>query len=72
MDNKFLSVEEQMKPINMVIGLNDEKKLEEQIKKMKRREAKLIFIFQEFQEHLSIYGRDQLLKRLDELNEKYK
>jgi hypothetical protein len=46
--------------------------LKEQIKKMKRREAKLIFIFQEFQEHLSIYGRDILLKRLDELNEKYK
>jgi hypothetical protein len=46
--------------------------LKEQIKKMKRREAKLIFIFQEFLEHLSSYGQFEIMKRLDELNEKYK
>jgi proteasome assembly chaperone (PAC2) family protein len=44
----------------------------EQIKKMKRREMKLIFIFQEFQEHLSQYGQYELMKRMDEINEKYK
>ena len=48
------------------------KELEEQIKKMKRREMKLIFIFQEFQEHLSSYGQFELMKRLEEINEKYK
>jgi hypothetical protein len=46
--------------------------LKEQIKKMKIREMKFIFIFQEFQEHLSQYGQHQLLKKLDEINKKYK
>lgn len=46
--------------------------LKEQIKKMKRREAKFIFIFDEFQNHLSQYGQWELLKRLEEINEKYK
>ena len=45
--------------------------LEEQIKKMKRREAKLIFIFQEFQEHLSSYGQFELMKRLEGINIKF-
>jgi hypothetical protein len=45
--------------------------LKEQIKKMKRREAKLIFIFQEFLEHLSSYGQFELMKRLEEINIKF-
>ncbi len=64
---------DKMKYDDMMMSMNDEiDKLNEQIKKMRRREAKFIFIFQEFQQHLSQYGQFELLKRLEDINEKYK